>query len=204
MAQPSWNENYAAGEIPWDTGKPAALLVEFVAAGRIPPSRTLEIGCGTGTNAIWLAEHGFEVEGIDLAPLAIERAEARLQGRKLPCRFRTLDFLNTSLPEDSYHFVFDRGCFHVFDDAPQREQFAARVSAALVTGGLWLSLLGSTEGPAREVGPPRRSARDITAAVEPFLEIVELRAAEFSEYGFSAWMLLARKRAIPAQPSTQP
>jgi hypothetical protein len=52
MAHPSWNESYASGELPWDTGEPEPLLVEFVTSGRIQPTRTLEIGGGTGTNAI--------------------------------------------------------------------------------------------------------------------------------------------------------
>ena len=67
----------------------------------------------------------------------------------------------------------------MFDEPDERQRFAAHVAAALGPGGLWLSLIGSTEGPARDVGPPRRSAREVTLAIEPALEIVELRSAEF-------------------------
>ena len=51
--------------------------------GRIQPIRTLEIGAGTGTNSIWLAEIGFDVLGVDgdLDPLAVERATANMKGR---------------------------------------------------------------------------------------------------------------------------
>ena len=203
MAHPSWNESYASGELPWDTGEPEPLLVEFVTSGRIRPTRTLEIGAGTGTNAIWLAERGFDVLGIDVAPLAAERAFAKLAGRGLGCRFAALDFLAASLgddlfgfaPGDPFQFVFDRGCFHVFDEPEERARFAAQVAAALVPGGLWLSLIGSTEGPAREVGPPRRSAQEVTLAIEPALEIVELRGAEFRSHGATAWFCLSRLRA---------
>src|SRR5579863_2607915 len=146
MPHLSWNESYAVGELPWDTGEPEPLLVEFVTSGRVQPTLTLEIGAGTGTNALWLAERGFDVLGIDVAPLAVERATAKLAGRDFDCRFRTLDFLAGSPPEDSFEFVFDRGCFHVFDEPEERARFAARVAAALVPGGLWLSLIGSTEG----------------------------------------------------------
>jgi len=76
MAHRCWDESYAAGARPWDTGEPEPLLVEFVAAGRVRPARTLEIGAGTGTNALWLAKRGFEVLGIDVAALAVERATA--------------------------------------------------------------------------------------------------------------------------------
>ena len=82
----------------------------------------------------------------------------------------------------------------MFDESEERARFAAQVAAALAPGGLWLSLIGSTEGPPREVGPPRRSAREVALAVEPALEIVELRAAEFHVHGVKAWFCLARRR----------
>ena len=195
MPHPSWNESYASGELPWDTGEPEPLLVEFVTSGRIEPTRTLEIGAGTGTNALWLAQRGFDVLGIDVAPLAVERAIAKLEGRALRCRFAALDFLAALPPDGPFQFVFDRGCFHVFDEPEERARFAAQVAAALAPGSLWLSLIGSTEGPPREVGPPRRSAREVTQAIEPALEIVELRATEFRDHGAKAWFCLARSRA---------
>jgi SAM-dependent methyltransferase len=203
MAHRDWNESYASGELPWDTGAPEPLLVEFVTAGRIQPARTLEIGAGTGTNSIWLAERGFEVVGVDLAPLAVERANAKLNGRGLGCRFATLDILAAAVPDGTFEFVFDRGCFHVFDEAEERVHFAARDAAALAPGGLWLSLIGSTEGEPREVGPPRRSGREVILAIEPVLEVVELRSAEFRGHGAQAWFCLSRRRTTPAQPSTR-
>lgn len=203
MAHRPWNESYASGELPWDTGEPEPLLVEFVAAGRVQPTRTLEIGTGTGTNAIWLAEHGFDIVGVDIAPLAIERAAAKLDGRDLSCRFKTLDILADSPPDGPFHFVFDRGCFHVFDDAEERMRFAAQVAAVLAPGGLWLSLIGSTEGPAREVGPPRRSGCEVALAIELALEILELRAAKFRDHGAQAWFCVSRQRTVPVQPSSR-
>jgi SAM-dependent methyltransferase len=203
MPQPSWNERYASGELPWDTGQPEPLLVEFVTSGGIAPGRTLEIGAGTGTNAIWLAERGFDVFGVDVSSLAVERASAKMDGRDLRCRFATLDFLAVPVPHGPFHFVFDRGCFHVFDEPGERARFAAQVAAALAPDGLWLSLIGSTEGPPREVGPPRRSAQDVVLAIEPALEIVELRSAEFRSHDAKAWFCLSRRRTIPAQASTQ-
>lgn len=203
MPHPSWNERYASGELPWDTGEPEDLLVEFVTSGGVEPARTLEIGAGTGTNAIWLAERGFDVLGVDISPLAVESARAKMEGRDLHCRFTTLDFLAEPAPDGPFQFIYDRGCFHVFDEAEERARFAARVAAALLPGGLWLSFIGSTEGPLREVGPPRRSAREVALAIEPALEILELRSAEFRGHDAKAWFCLARQRTIPAQLSTQ-
>ena len=203
MLHPSWNESYASGQPPWDTGQPVPLLVEFVASSGVQPSPALEIGAGTGTNAIWMAERGFDLLGVDVSPLAVERARAKLEGRALRCRFAALDFLAAGLPAGPFQFVFDRGCFHVFDEPDERHQFAARVAAALTPGSLWLSLIGSTEGSPREVGPPRRSAVEVTLAIEPALEIVELRLAEFHGSNAKAWLCLSRRRTTPAQTSTR-
>jgi SAM-dependent methyltransferase len=203
MPHPSWNESYASGQLPWDTGQPEPLLVEFVTSGAVTPGPTLEIGAGTGTNAIWMAERGFDVLGVDVSPLAVERAHAKMEGQALRCRFAAWDFLAAPPPAAPFQFVFDRGCFHVFDEQDERRRFAEQVARALGPGGLWLSLIGSTEGPPREVGPPRRSAREVTLAIEPALEIVELRSAEFRGNNAKAWFCLSRQRTIPAQPSTR-
>ena len=203
MPHRPWNESYASGQLPWDTGQPEPVLVEFVTSGRVRPGPSLEIGAGTGTNAIWLAERGFDVLGVDVSPLAVESARTKVGGRDLRCRFAAWDILAAPPPDGPYEFVFDRGCFHVFDEPDERQRFAAHVAAVLTPGGLWLSLAGSTEGPPREMGPPRRSAREITLAIEPELEIVELRSAEFQAHGTNAWFCLSRQRTTPAQPSTR-
>ena len=203
MAHPSWNDSYASGQpLPWDTGTPDPLLVEMIESRAITPGRALEIGCGTGTNAIFLAERGFEVLGIDVSEIAVEKARAKAQGR---CRFETLDFLAAAPAGGPFQFIFDRGCFHVFDEDDERSRFAENVAAVLVEHGIWVSLIGSTEGAPRDQGPPRRSAREVMNAIEPWLEIVQLRSAEFGVYEeqLKSWVCVSRKRAIPAQPSTR-
>src|SRR5262245_14210662 len=169
------------------------MLVEMIESRVIAPGRTLEIGCGTGTNAIYLAERGFDVVGIDISPLAVDQARAKARGR---CRFETIDFMSEAPAGAPFQFVFDRGCFHAFDEDRERERFAQRVAAELDAGGMWLSLIGSTEGQPREVGPPRRSAREIINAIEPSLEILQLRSGEFGvcEEQLKAWLCLSRKR----------
>jgi SAM-dependent methyltransferase len=201
-----WDERYASGETPWDSGRPASELVALVEAGRLPAGRALDVGCGTGTNALYLASRGWDVVGIDIAPLAIERAAASGGSTRGATEFLVLDFLRDPVPGGPYDLVFDRGCFHSFDDAEARARFAQRVAASLAPAGLWVSLLGSTEGPERDHGPPRRSARDIATAVEPALEIAELRGVGLDADVPSpvrGWVLLARPRGVPAQPSTR-
>ncbi|MGE3510623.1 MAG: class I SAM-dependent methyltransferase [Vicinamibacterales bacterium] len=203
MPNASWNDSYASGEpLPWDTGLPDPQLVEAVESRTITPGRTLEIGCGTGTNAIFLAQHGFDVLGIDISEIAVDNARAKAEGR---CRFEVVDFLAAPPSGAPFQFVFDRGCFHVFDDEADRARFAEHVAAQLVEHGLWLSLIGSTEGAPRTEGPPRRTARDVMNAIEPCLEILQLRSTEFTvgDEQMKSWLCLSRTRAIAAQPSTR-
>lgn len=201
-----WDARYASADLPWDTGEPDPHLVDCVESGRIQPGRALEVGCGTGTNAIWLAARGFEVHGVDISPRAIELARAKAEAAGSQARFSALDFLAEPAPEGPFDFILDRGVFHVFDEVEVRAHFAARVAGLLGPKGRWLSLLGSTEGPERDHGPPRRSARDIVGAVEPVLEIVSLSSTQFDANiptPARAWLLLARPREVPAQPSTR-
>lgn len=205
MPSLDWNDRYASGDLPWDTGEPDEHLVAFVSRGRVASGPALDIGCGTGTNALWLAQRGFDVLGVDVSPLAIDQARTKLSSAAPRCRFEVHDFLADPL-KGSFSLVFDRGCFHLFDEAEDRARFASRVAELLAPDGVWLSLLGSTEGPPRDVGPPRRSARDVTAAIEPVLAIAELAAVTFatrSPMPAAAWRCVARRRSVPAQPSTR-
>lgn len=209
MTRPNWNECYETGDLPWDTAEPDEHLVELVGSGTVTPGRALDIGCGTGTHALWMASRGFDVVGVDVSVRAVELARAKAEAASGPgrCTFAVLDFLTDDPPGGPFDLVFDRGCFHIFDEAAQRARFAERVARVLDPRGVWLSLLGSTEGPPRDHGPPRRSARDITNAIEPVLEISMLRATVFDAPNLPtaarSWLCMASPRAVPAQPSTQ-
>mmetsp|Transcript_18474 Transcript_18474/g.8621 ORF Transcript_18474/g.8621 Transcript_18474/m.8621 type:complete len:84 (+) Transcript_18474:301-552(+) len=65
---------YKTGDIPWDLGRPDFNLINIVTKSPIPKSRALDIGCGTGDNAIWLAQKGFIVTGCDCSEIAIEES----------------------------------------------------------------------------------------------------------------------------------
>lgn len=207
MPKPNWDERYQAGETPWDTGEPDEQLVEFLRSNPLKGGRALDVGCGTGTNALWLAGQGLAVLGVDISSAAIERARAKAgKGASPHCRFATADFLKDAISDGPFDLVFDRGCLHAFDKAEDRVRFVQRVAALLKPEGRWLSLIGSTEGPEREVGPPRRSARDVIGAIEPELEILELHSIQFRANlpaPAAAWRCLARPRLVPAQPSTR-
>jgi SAM-dependent methyltransferase len=209
MPHHDWNANYESNQLPWDTGEPEPYLVEMVQQGLVPRGRALEVGCGTGTNAIWLDKQGYEVVALDLAPLAVERARANAEAASASrCQFAVRDFLAGEPMQGSFQLVFDRGCFHVFDEPKEQSAFVSRVASLLAPDGVWLSLIGSTEGPAREMGPPRRSALDVVSVAEPHLELASLRAIQFSPIPGDtaaprAWLSLWRRRVTPAQPSSR-
>ena len=190
-----WEQRYQEAFMPWDTGRPDVHLTRVLADHAIGPCAAVDIGCGTGTNVIWLSQQGFTAVGTDLAPTAIDLA--RVKPGADGCRFAVADLFAEALPGAPFGFAYDRGCFHTFDDPEQRATFAGRVADHLAPGGIWHSLIGSTDGPPREDGPPRRSAADIMAAVEPRFEILELRKVFWDRADHAeaqAWVMVARRR----------
>jgi len=192
-----WNQRYESGELPWDTGRQDRFLAELVTDGTIAPCSALELGCGTGTNSIWLAGKGFDVTAIDISDKAIAAATGKAEDADVKARFLTLDILKDAIPGAPFDFAFDRGCFHSFDEPSDRSRFAEVVAGSLADNGIWLSEIGSTDGPPREIGPPRRSARDVMIAVEPHFELRCLESSCFDndqDFAPRMWLCLMQKR----------
>jgi len=121
---------YRTGRTPWDTGVTPPEVVDLIEGpDALPPGRALDLGCGTGTNAAYLAEHGWDATGVDAEPIAIERARAKLAGaanaRALLGDVTDLDALRLEPPFD---FALDVGCFHSIERA-RRDAYAAGVGS---------------------------------------------------------------------------
>ena len=91
----TFEQKYLAGDPPWDTGVTPPELVALVEGDNLLPGRALDFGCGTGTNCLYLAQHGWRAVGVDFSPLAIERAkhktrQARVAGEA--CQFYQADY----------------------------------------------------------------------------------------------------------------
>lgn len=197
-----WEDSYQTGHTPWDTGIVDPILAQAVKANLLQTGRLLEIGCGTGTHARYLAHLGWTVTAIDISPKAISLAQSLSPQSTI--HYQTLDFLEQDLPGIVFDAVVDRGCFHVYQDLATRQHFAAKVASVLHPRGRWLSLMGSTEGPPRDFGPPRLSAADVINSVEPSLAIVSIQKTQFTivDNDVSAWLGVFEKREGPPQPST--
>lgn len=132
VGRPAYDFMYRRGA-PWESG-PRRELVELIESGRIPPGRAIDLGCGTGSDSIFLAEHGFDVTGVDLSPVAIEKAQRAAEAAGRQPRFVAADLL--ALPPDvqgPFDFLFDGG---TLDDFPPRlRPDAAKVITRLAAPG---------------------------------------------------------------------
>jgi len=193
----TYNERYKTGVTPWELERPDSNLIDVVKKENITPCKALDIGCGTGSNAIWLAQNGFDVTGGDFSPLAIEKAKKKSRKEKVEVQFSVQDFLEPNVGSSDFEFIFDRGCFHSFDTQNDRNTFAKNVNFHLKKKGLWLSFIGNADDEPRNEGPPTRSALNIIKAVEPYFEILYLVSARFDsrrENPARCWKCLMRKR----------
>ena len=192
-----WDKRYQTGDLPWDTGIVDFHLKHFVREYKIKPCKVLEVGCGTGTNALWFAKQGFKVTAIDISPRAIELATKKIGRTKARTKLIEGDILKTEVG-GGFGFTFDRGVFHTLHNQRKRVKLARLLSTCLRKDGLWLSLIGSADGPKLNVGPPRLKAHEIVSAVEPFFKIISLKATRFgtpSKPGPAAWECLMQKRS---------
>ena len=107
-----WDKPYRSARMPgWDAGRVANELKKAVEGGTIRPGRALVLGCGSGTNAIYLAGKGFDVTGLDVAPTAL--TVARRKADKAGARVRWIVADAAAAPElKPFDFLFDRGCYH--------------------------------------------------------------------------------------------
>ncbi len=117
----------------WDSSEPrreAEKLVE----GR-PPGRALDLGCGTGANAVYLAKHGWEVVGVDFVADAIERAKTRAVSAGVPVRFVVGDVaqLGEADVTGPFDLLVDVGCYHAIPDG-LRDAYAVGVGAVARRG----------------------------------------------------------------------
>lgn len=192
-----FESRYQSGDLPWDIKRPDKNLVEAVHKFDIKPGNALDVGCGTGDNVFWLAQQGFDVTGVDIAPEAINMAIAKRKEIELDASFLTLDFITENIQDNLFDFIFDRGCFHTFNKKKTRKAYAKQVHDHLVKEGLWLTLMGSYDDGRLDIGPPKRTALEIIQATEKYFEIISLTRSRFDsndKIPSVIWVCLMKKR----------
>lgn len=151
---------------PWDTGITPPELEAYVA--RHPPGRALDLGCGTGTNVIYLAEHGWKATGVDFVGSAIRKAVRKAQQAGVEARFLHDDVTRLKEVSSKFDLILDIGCFHSLP-AESRPVYLKNLCRLLDSQGTYLlyAFIQLEDG-----GGPGLHSDDLQALEERF-ELVE-------------------------------
>ena len=190
---------YSAPQVPWDIGRPQPA---FIAVADSIRGRVLDVGCGTGELALWLAERGCAVTGVDFleGPLEVARGKARARG--LAVNFLNVEAAAIGTLPERFDAVTDCGLFHVFDDGG-RAAYVAALTQLLEPGARLFLLCFSTAEPGPQ-GPRRIAEADLRAAfargwqiesIEPavFETVPGIPGAEFTPGGARALFAIIRR-----------
>ena len=177
-------------EIPWVHEGPSGAFVEFVEHGSVRACKAIDLGCGTGTNAIYLAGKGFEVTGADISRKAIEIAQTNAKAKGVECRFITTDVLGnlSDVVGGGFDFALSwQVLHHIFPE--ERGIFVRNVHGLLNECGRFLLVCFSEHN--RNfggVGKVRRSSlgtvlyfsseEELRELFSPYFGIIELKTIE--------------------------
>ncbi|MEU0134772.1 class I SAM-dependent methyltransferase [Streptomyces sp. NPDC006296] len=131
-----WDAFYAdrSQPVPFFVDKPDEHLVSALDRGLITPGRALDLGCGPGRNALFLASRGFEVDAVDLSRGALAWAGERAAEAGAAVRFHHGDAFAPDAPDGPYDLIHDSGCFHHLPPH-RRVSYLRLVERSLVPGG---------------------------------------------------------------------
>lgn len=151
----------------------------------------MDVGCGTGENALYLAQQGHEAWGVDASSRAIRKAKAKSKGRGIPVTFRVADALNLGRLGRTFETVIDSGLFHTFSD-PERVRFVDSVGGVLHRGGSYFMLAFCDQEPADWGGPRRVTQEEIRATFREGWTVESVQPAKFASKihrdGGLAWL----------------
>jgi SAM-dependent methyltransferase len=191
-----WNERYVAKETPWDSGVPSKELIRVLDEEGIKPCRAVELGCGTGTNSVYLSSRGFDVSGLDCSPSALEQAQTKATEAGVKVKFLEADLCRFNLQLEPFDFIFDRGCYHSVRRV-DIAGFLRTLRQLSKPGTRYLALTGNANDP--NPGPPGVHEHEIRIDLQGLFEIQFIREFRFEvpnpPEGFLAWSCLMTRRA---------
>lgn len=193
-----WDELYRQGTPPWDTGKPSAEFVRIIETGFLRRATALELGCGTGANAIYLAKKGFDVTAIDVSPMALERARARAEQHDALLHFVLGDVFRFAQTSGQFDLVYDVGFYHCLRQT-NLSGLLDLLWRVTRPGSYYLTLCGAPE-PDAQLGPPQVTEDELHDELGRLFEMVELRPFRFEspmrDDGFAGWSCLMRRPVL--------
>jgi SAM-dependent methyltransferase len=161
----------------WEIGRPQPAFEELAASGEFR-GRVLDVGCGTGENALMAAALGLEVTGVDAAPSGVAIAVRKARERGLQARFLVLDMRDLAALGERFDTVLDCGLFHCFVDE-DRPAFADNLRAVMPEGGRYFMMCFSDLEPGGR-GPRRISRAEIEACFAAGFRIDRLERARLA------------------------
>jgi len=147
-------------ELPWEEGKPSAELVALIESGIVEKGAALDICCGSGENAVYLAKQGFSCYGIDISATAINYAREKAAREAISCQLVPGNAIKLPYPDNNFTLVFDRGCFHSIPPR-DRKTFIKGVHRVLKPTGKYLLLCFSSKDHRSYQAPYSFSPKDI-------------------------------------------
>ena len=200
-----WDLPYRVeGIATWDTKRPSSELQRLVESGQIKPCRAVEIGCGTGNDAIYLASQGFDVTAIDISPTALNIAERKAMKAGVKVQWMLADILQPPILE-GFDFAYDRGCYHEIRQH-DAEAYVAAVRQLTHDASKILILAGNANKDSywRFHGPPRVNEQDIRRDFATGFQLLQLREFRFDpappdREGALAWSILLKREPSSSQ-----
>ncbi|MDX8345832.1 class I SAM-dependent methyltransferase [Rossellomorea sp. YZS02] len=109
-----WDEFYSDRDkkVPIFKNTPDENLVSYLQKGIVKSGKVLDLGCGAGRNAIYLAENGFEVHAVDISKVSLDWAKERSDERGLAITYFHENIFELNVQKGEYDFIYDSGCFH--------------------------------------------------------------------------------------------
>ncbi|WP_260479033.1 class I SAM-dependent methyltransferase [Kibdelosporangium aridum] len=193
-----WDASYHDGPAPWDIGGPQPAVIRVAAEGGFT-GPVLDAGCGSGENALHIAEQGLPVVGFDVAETALARARASAAERGLDVEFVVADALRLEGLGRRFATVLDCGLFHTFA-SDERPGYVASLASVTEPGARLYVLCFSDDGP--DTGPHPVSQDELRASFTPATgwDIVALDADRVhtrfhGDRGAPAWFVTVDRSA---------
>lgn len=192
-----WDAFYADRDrcVPFFRPVPDESLVAWHRDGQIearPGGRALDLGCGPGRNAVWLAQQGYQVDAVDISPAALAWGRERADRAGVRVSFVRASIFDWPAPEAPYELVFDSGCFHHLP--PHRRISYRQLLERVLAPGGWFGLSAFAAGEMGSEAPDDTFYRDGRLAGGLAYTDDDLRAS----FGWLTEVELRRMREMPA------
>jgi ubiquinone/menaquinone biosynthesis C-methylase UbiE len=155
-----WDASYHDGPAPWDIGQPQPAIARLASAGGIV-GPTLDVGCGTGENALLVASLGLSVVGVDVAETALAIARKKAHQRGIEVEFAVADAFELESLERKFQTILDCGLFHTFN-GDERPAYLTSLESVIEHDGTLYVLCFSDQG--LDIGPHPVSREELKAA----------------------------------------